>query len=231
MKTPLIAGNSQINTTRQYVVETISSEVTRMIIKPVPFNPKYTVTPDGNVFKGSILLKQHQKGSVRVSLNRKLYLVSEIVAETYLPKPANAIKLVYLDGNNLNISVHNLMWVSENYQEINFETVNFNGEEFRHISHLETKQYYISQSGDILNFATQKLIKPVCDSIGYARFSYYFQKQGKCQKRTIAVHILVFQTYCKQYDSLSLEINHIDGNKLNNHLSNLELVSHRDNIV
>ena len=91
--------------------------------KPIPFNPEYSVTPDGQVFKGDKLLKQHTKGCVRVSLSRKLYLVSEIVAAAYLPKPQNATKLVYLDGNNLNVSLENLMWVSDNYEEMDFEFV------------------------------------------------------------------------------------------------------------
>jgi hypothetical protein len=199
--------------------------------KPVPFNPEYSVTPDGKVFKGDKLLKQHTKGCVRVSLSRKLYLVSEIVATAYLPKPKNAIKLVYLDGNNLNISLENLMWVSDNYEEINVEYVEFNGKNFRHIIDIETKQYYISESGEILNFATQKIINPVCDSIGYARFTYYFRQIDSLKKQTIAVHILVYITYHGQYDNSLFEINHIDGNKLNNNISNLEIVSHQENII
>lgn len=199
--------------------------------KLIPFNSEYSVTPDGQVFKGDKLLKQHTKGCVRVSLSRKLYLVSEIVAATYLPKPQNATKLVYLDGNNLNVSLENLMWVSDNYEEIDFEFVEFKGKSFRHISHLETKQYYINEAGEILNFATQKIINPVCDSMGYARFTYYFRQMDHLEKRTIAVHILVYATYRGQYDDSVFEINHIDGNKLNNHLSNLEIVSHQENII
>jgi hypothetical protein len=202
-----------------------------MVIKPVPFNPEYSVTPNGDVFKAKTLLKQYRKGCLRVSLSRKLYLVSEIVAATYLPKPKNAVKLIYLDGDNFNVSIENLMWVSDNYLEIDFDFVDFEGKQFRHLSQLETKQYYISQSGEILNFVTRKLINPVCDSIGYARFTYYFKQNEKLQKRTIAVHILVYQTYCGHYDNSSFEINHIDGDKLNNHISNLEAISHKENVI
>lgn len=49
-------------------------------------------------------------------------------------------------------------------------------------------------------------------------------------KRThYLTHILVARTFYGVYDS-SLEVNHIDGNVYNNHISNLELVTHADNI-
>lgn len=198
--------------------------------KLVPFNPNYSVTPDGKVFKGDRLLTTSTKGCVRVALSRKMWLVSEIVASTYLQKPKNASKVIYLDGNNQNVSVDNLMWVSDNYEEIDLKLVEFNGVVFRHITCLETKQYFISEEGFIFNFATHKIIKPVKDSIGYLRFTYYYRQMGILKKKTIAVHILVYLTYCGNYDNLLFEINHLDGNKLNNHVSNLEVISHQENV-
>lgn len=43
------------------------------------------------------------------------------------------------------------------------------------------------------------------------------------------VHNLVARTFLNNYDK-SLEVNHIDGNVLNNNIANLELISHQDNI-
>lgn len=48
-------------------------------------------------------------------------------------------------------------------------------------------------------------------------------------RKHILVHILVARTFLNN-DDTSLEVNHKDGNVLNNHISNLELVTHQQNI-
>ena len=52
-------------------------------------------------------------------------------------------------------------------------------------------------------------------------------EQGK--RVTWSVHRLVYYLFGESYNT-NLEINHIDGNKLNNNISNLELVTHSENI-
>jgi hypothetical protein len=55
-------------------------------------------------------------------------------------------------------------------------------------------------------------------------------KQNKYpQCAGIFVHRIVAETYCYKADE-SFEVNHIDGNIINNHYKNLEWVSHSDNI-
>lgn len=43
------------------------------------------------------------------------------------------------------------------------------------------------------------------------------------------VHRLVMMTYKPMENMDGLDVNHIDENKTNNHISNLEWVSHKDN--
>lgn len=49
------------------------------------------------------------------------------------------------------------------------------------------------------------------------------------KKKTFRVHRLVMMAFNPQENSDSLEVNHIDGNKKNNHLSNLEWCTSREN--
>ena len=44
------------------------------------------------------------------------------------------------------------------------------------------------------------------------------------------VHRLVLSTFCPTKSTERLEVNHIDHNKKNNFLSNLEWVTHKDNL-
>ena len=48
-------------------------------------------------------------------------------------------------------------------------------------------------------------------------------------RKHVLTHILVARTFLENFDK-SLEVNHKDGNVLNNKLSNLELVTHQRNI-
>ena len=62
------------------------------------------------------------------------------------------------------------------------------------------------------------------DKYGYKRIS--LSKNGKV--KTIALHRIVAENFIKGNSSLT--VNHKDGNKLNNHFSNLEFISSSENV-
>ena len=62
------------------------------------------------------------------------------------------------------------------------------------------------------------------DKYGYFRVS--LSKEGKV--KAISVHRLVAMTFIEGDSKLT--VNHIDGNKLNNHFSNLEFISSSENV-
>ncbi len=71
-----------------------------------------------------------------------------------------------------------------------------------------------------------KLIKPTLTKKGYLRVA--LNKNGK-QKR-LYVHRLVAEAFIPKTENKPY-INHIDGNKQNNHYSNLEWCTNRENII
>lgn len=83
------------------------------------------------------------------------------------------------------------------------------------------KVYQVSNLGNVKSLtrpgAKEKLLKGEIDQYGYIRIS--LTKNGKTKK--YKVHRLVMMTFNNTTDS-SLQINHIDGNKKNNKLENLE---------
>lgn len=200
-------------------------------MKPIPSTPEYMISKDGIVTKNGKAITINRSGSVRVSIRRKMRLVSELLAETYLGMPRDGFhSVIYLDGNAMNVALSNLMWVDRSYSQITAHNLMFDCEMFYHVSCLETKQYYVSASSRILNFATKRFVKTPLDSIGYKRFTYYFYKNGILKKRTVAVHILVYRVFHGDYDKRMFEINHIDGDKTNNNIVNLEAVTHQENV-
>lgn len=62
---------------------------------------------------------------------------------------------------------------------------------------------------------------------GYVTVS--LSKDGKWKTRTI--HRLLMLTFKPVENSRELEVNHIDGNRANNDLSNLEWLTHTDNML
>lgn len=87
--------------------------------------------------------------------------------------------------------------------------------------------YTIDESGYITNIKTGKIIKSFISKTWYVQVTLCYWDVWHRKTKTMLVHRLVMLTYV-WYSPLT--INHIDGNKLNNHLSNLEYCSLSDNI-
>lgn len=82
----------------------------------------------------------------------------------------------------------------------------------------------VSTSGRIRNTQTKRLYSPCPSSSGYLQICISVHKKNK----TIRIHRCVAETFL--HKSLDKNIvNHIDGNKTNNSLNNLEWVDRREN--
>lgn len=87
--------------------------------------------------------------------------------------------------------------------------------------------YLISEYGDIISLdakAFLKYRKTENDKDGYLKVTLRINKKSK----KFFVHRLVALMFCNGYSSDKV-VNHIDGNKKNNHYSNLEWVSSKEN--
>lgn len=86
--------------------------------------------------------------------------------------------------------------------------------------------YYITKDGKCFNSNTGKYLKGQVGKNGY--FSYSLTLPDGTKKRCYA-HRLVAIAFLPQTDKTKNQINHIDGNKLNNYIDNLEWVSAKEN--
>lgn len=85
--------------------------------------------------------------------------------------------------------------------------------------------YSITEDGDVFGHKYNRFLKPALNRRGYRRVDLY--KNGK--GRTSKIHRLVSITYIPNTEN-KREVNHIDGNKLNNHISNLEWCTRSENL-
>lgn len=86
----------------------------------------------------------------------------------------------------------------------------------------ENSSYMINRNGDVYSKHQKKLLKHVVSSSGYPRVD--IKKVG-----IKFVHVLVAQTFIPNPENCS-DVNHIDHDKLNCNVSNLEWCTRQDNI-
>lgn len=96
---------------------------------------------------------------------------------------------------------------------------------FRTIEHYPN--YEISISGVVRNKTTNNNMKWIDNGKGYKTVKLYNSNTPK--GRLCLVHRLVLSTWDTHIPSGSLDVNHIDGDKSNNHIHNLEWVTKSQN--
>lgn len=198
----------------------------------------YSVDTEGNVknlknkkfLKGSIL-NSYRYINFRWDGNNKNKAVHRLVAEAFLPNPKNLPIVDHIDGDRLNNNISNLRWVDYTENSLNihldktpekpfFEEVTYTKEELENEIWKEYQGYQISNLGRVIGKRGTFLKGSKQDS-GYITYSIG-------TKRVLG-HILVWTVFQGEKKDKS-NINHINGNKQDNRLSNLEEVTHQENM-
>ena len=86
--------------------------------------------------------------------------------------------------------------------------------------HPKYKDYYISECGEVF-----KKLAGYVNPDGYRAISVAYNKKQLSRR----VHRLVADTYIPNPKNKE-QVNHIDGNRINNHVSNLEWATHFENM-
>ena len=84
--------------------------------------------------------------------------------------------------------------------------------------------YMVNEFGDVKNIVTGNTIVGDDNGSGYKRVKLWRNKQSEMKYR----HRLVAETFIPNPNNLP-EVNHIDSNRSNNHIDNLEWVSRKQN--
>lgn len=96
------------------------------------------------------------------------------------------------------------------------------------------EDYQISNFGRVKSFkkyhyTNERILKPSRDKSGNGYLFVNLCKNGK--RKIYCVHRLVLCNFKLMDNHLDFEVNHIDGNKLNNHINNLEWCTQSENEI
>ena len=200
----------------------------------------YMIDENGNIFnkttnkylKGSIGENGYKYYRLSQDNHKKMYYAHRLVAEHFLNNPNNFPVVNHIDGNKLNNNINNLEWVTysentkhwkDNSNVIRRQTEYYQ-EDLPNEIWKEFENYYVSSLGRIRHKEKNNLLKPSI-TCGY----YKVRLSNNGLVKDYMIHQLVYQIFKGNYDKSKYVIDHIDGNKLNNDINNLRLLTNSEN--
>ena len=200
----------------------------------------YMIDENGNIFnkttnkylKGSIGENGYKYYRLSQDNHKKMYYAHRLVAEHFLNNPNNFPVVNHIDGNKLNNNINNLEWVTysentkhwkDNSNGIRRQTEYYQ-EDLPNEIWKEFENYYVSSLGRIRHKEKNNLLKPSI-TCGY----YKVRLSNNGLVKDYMIHQLVYQIFKGNYDKSKYIIDHIDGNKLNNDINNLRLLTNSEN--
>ena len=90
--------------------------------------------------------------------------------------------------------------------------------------------YFVTKDGMVYSYKTNKFLSPGINTHGYKHVNLYRHNDqtNKVEKKNFRVHRLVAETYIPNPDCLK-EVDHIDDNKENNNVTNLQWITSQGN--
>jgi len=85
--------------------------------------------------------------------------------------------------------------------------------------------YMVDKQGNVYSKKRNKILSPKENHDGYLRIQLW--KANKCEY--VSIHRLIAETFIENVDNKPF-VNHIDGNKQNNNVENLEWCTQKENI-
>lgn len=194
----------------------------------------YLITDDGRIFnrktrrelKGTLAGREYQAVNLIVEGKQKAFQVHRLVAEAFCENPNNYTIVDHINRDKLDNRAENLRWASASENAINCikkksEKPLPNVKDFSKFKPIPGLQDYLcSADGQIINKITGYQYRHALVN-GYHRVSL--------NKKNYRVHRLVYSAWIGPLED-GKEIDHIDGNKDNNHYTNLRSVAHSENM-
>lgn len=198
--------------------------------------PKYEISTTGqirNCLSGKILKIQHRSSGISYVIIRdkdgiiRTPHIEDLVAKVFLPNKDSKNKVLkHLDGNINNCAVENLVWVEDHTAQERLQVpLNKPKEYFAFYPMIEFPDsiYEINKMGQVRNKNTHKILKGGLRD-GYLCYTLLINKKIVFRP----AHLLVARQFIPNPYNKTI-VNHIDENRANPCVDNLEWVTPSEN--
>lgn len=205
-----------------------------VIWKPVPLYPDYRVSEFGEVesFKWRKWMRinpfykngeQHPSVKLYKGGEYKKIIIPKLVATVYLDNPNNYKNVSYKDGNIHNYHYKNLLW-TKGYMKNYDSKMPVESEDLKRIP--DFPGYMVTKEGKIMSWKRNNVIemKP-SKNTGYLRVKL----SNINVKKQKTIHRIVATSFKPNQDLTRPLVDHINTDKLNNHVDNLQWATHSEN--
>lgn len=160
------------------------------------------------------------KEEYRCRSTLRLFAIDDLLCMTFIPIPDalkdKVFKVNHIDGNTRNNNIDNLEWVEdvEEWRDIKY-------------SNIKPGTYEVSNWGRVRNKLTGYIMRGKFDKDGYIVLhfpSVMYHKRIYCR-----IHRIVASEFYHCVNTNDLTVNHIDGNKANNNVKNIEWCTNTEN--
>ena len=209
---------------------------------------KYLISTYGNIKNTEteyILEKNYKSGYPTVLITHKniskTYKVHKLVAKTFLDNYDDKLVINHIDGDKTNSKLSNLECISQsenikhaystgllvipsynNFEPNLSDELDFMKQKSKKIPNFPN--YSATESGKIFSHKTKKYIKGQTNNEGYIRLGLY----GDNGEKKFLIHRLIAETFIPNPLNKP-QVNHIDSNKSNNCVENLEWITNKEN--
>lgn len=200
------------------------------IWKPIENCDGYFVSDKGRVWSKHVedLRNLNSKeGFANTCLNKKYVHVHVLVAQAFLGHKIGEGRVYHKNGNNMDNCVENLEIVKKG-EKRSVEKKNTPARKREKTERPngalcpQNERYLVTTSGDIYDTTSESYMLLTKNKSGYLVVGI--------DGTTYRVHRLVAETYIQKPSEDCTQVNHIDGNKENNDVSNLEWVTPGQNM-
>ena len=216
-----------------------TNNVSQQIWYPLKEYPNYEISQDGqvrNALSGKVLKAQHRpNGTKYITIKDKKGKtraphIDFLVANAFLlhKYKANYNSIKHIDGNLDNCSVDNLVWVEDNTAKNNYHLLSGKTKPdeyfiFYPLMEFPDSMYEINKMGQIRNKKSLKILKGDIRD-GYLVYTLLIDKKIVFR----SAHIMVAKQFIPNPDNKKI-VNHIDENRANPCIDNLEWVTPSEN--